>query len=146
MAEQRRTAAREDRKEMPLLAWGAGACPALASINYKSQPVQRLQLRTQSPAHYHAERGSERPRGHRAGRQPKSQSALRLQLRTQPPPAHYHAERGSESEHNHFQSQQSSGHYHAERGSERSTGRAVAQKASPRSGYSSAASVSHFML
>jgi hypothetical protein len=42
-------------------------------------------------------RGKPPQRGHRAGRQPKSQSALRLQLRTQPPPAHYHAERGSES-------------------------------------------------
>ncbi|PIQ39919.1 MAG: hypothetical protein COW58_08905 [Thalassolituus sp. CG17_big_fil_post_rev_8_21_14_2_50_53_8] len=32
LAEQHRTAAREDRKEILLLAWGAGARPALALI------------------------------------------------------------------------------------------------------------------
>ncbi len=76
-------------------------------------------------------RGKTPQRGHRAGRQLKkparaaaTQSTQRLQFRTQPPPAHFHAERGSE----------------------RSTGRAAAHKASPRSGYSSTAPHHHFML
>jgi len=39
LAEQHRTAAREDRKEILLLAWGAGARPALALIQ-----LQKLNL------------------------------------------------------------------------------------------------------
>ncbi len=102
-------------------------------------------------------RGKAPQRGHRAGRQPKSQSALRL----------FSPRIGYNSEHNHFQNQQSNGHYHAERGSESFQQRALPRRAwerevngpggnpksqpaqrllSPRIGYSSAAPVNHFML
>jgi len=94
-------------------------------------------------------RGKTPQRGHRAGRQPKSQSALRLQLRTQPPPAHYHAERGSGS----FPEpakQRTLPRRAWEREVNGPGGSPKSQPAqrllSPRIGYSSAASVSHFML
>jgi len=93
LAEQRRTAAREDRKEILLLAWDAGACPALASTNYKSQPAQRL-LSPRSGYNsehnhlHHTTTQSVGARGQRAGRQPKSQPAQRLLIRCAPSPFH----------------------------------------------------------